>query len=307
MKKESVIRIATRASQLALWQSRFVASKLIALNPDLRIEFVEITTEGDRVLDMSLSKIGGKGLFIKELEVALLESRADLAVHSMKDLPNAISPEFCIASILGREDARDVLVTSNGYDLTTLPAGATVGTSSLRRRSQILALRRDLNIRDLRGNVTTRLEKQQSGQYDAIVLAAAGLKRLGLISTKCGYFGLDELVPAVGQGAIGVEVCTARTDVQSLVAPLNCESSANCVKAERSMNKILNGSCQVPIGGHAVIKNDKLVLTGVVASIDGQLLINRRLAAPKSDAERLGETLANRLIEAGADKILSAV
>jgi hydroxymethylbilane synthase len=307
LKKESVIRIATRASQLALWQSRFVASKLIALNPDLRIEFIEITTEGDRVLDMSLSKIGGKGLFIKELEVALLESRADLAVHSMKDLPNAISPEFCIASILGREDARDVLVTSNGYDLTTLPAGATVGTSSLRRRSQILALRRDLNIRDLRGNVTTRLEKQQSGQYDAIVLAAAGLKRLGLISEKCAYLGLDELVPAVGQGAIGVEVCTARTDVQSLVAPLNCESSANCVKAERSMNKILNGSCQVPIGGHAVIKNDKLVLTGVVASIDGQLLINRRLAAPKSDAERLGETLANRLIEAGADKILSAV
>jgi hydroxymethylbilane synthase len=307
LKKERVIRIATRTSQLALWQSHFVASKLIAFNPDLRVEFIKITTEGDKVLDRSLSKIGGKGLFIKELEVAMLDGKADLAVHSMKDLPNAISPDFSIGAILKREDARDVLVTNEGYNLATLPFGATVGTSSLRRRSQILALRGDLKICDLRGNVTTRLEKQKEGQYDAIVLAAAGLKRLELISSRCSYFDLDELVPAVGQGAIGVEICAERYDIQSLVAPLNCNESADCVRAERSMNKFLNGSCQVPIGGHAIIYNDKLVLTGVVASIDGQVLINQRLEGSKGDAEELGENLANRLIEAGADEILAVV
>jgi hydroxymethylbilane synthase len=307
LKKERVIRIATRASQLALWQSHFVASKLIALNPDLRIEFIKIITEGDRVLDMSLSKIGGKGLFIKELEVAMLEGKADLAVHSMKDLPNSLSSDFCIGAILKREDSRDVLVTNEGNTLSTLPVGATVGTSSLRRRSQILALRGDLNICDLRGNVTTRLEKQKDGQYDAIVLAAAGLKRLELISSSCSYFDLDELVPAVGQGAIGIEIRAEGDDIQSLVAPLICDESADCIRAERSMNKLLNGSCQVPIGGHAVIEKDMLVLTGVVASIDGQVLIKQRLEGPKSAAEELGAKLAYRLIEAGADEILAAV
>jgi len=298
------LRIATRASQLALWQTRHVADLLTAQNPRLVIELLPITTEGDRILDRPLARIGGKGLFIKELEVALLEDRADIAVHSMKDVPAELPDELHIAAILEREDPADVLVSATGVTLAELPAGSRVGTSSLRRRSQLLERRPDLAIADLRGNVPTRLGRLASGQYDAIVLAAAGLVRLGLLSGQCRRLGIDEVLPAVGQGAIGIECRRDDGRVNALVALLADADTADCVGAERAMNAMLGGSCQVPIAGHARIRDGELVLNGLVASVDGSEMVRQTARGPRGEATRIGRELGQALLAAGAADIL---
>lgn len=299
-----VVRIATRASELALWQSRHVAAELEAAWPGLTIELVPITTAGDRILDRPLAAIGGKGLFIKELEVALFEGRADFAVHSMKDVPWELPEELHIPVILAREDARDVLFSAAGSALLDLPQGARVGTSSLRRRSQLLALRPDLELLDLRGNVPTRIGRLAHGDYDAIVLAAAGLKRLGLFSAGACALSTEDMLPAVGQGAIGIECRRGDLHVERLIAPLHDTSTAVCVAAERAMNARLGGSCTVPVAGHALLDGQNLRLRGLVAAVDGEELVRQTASGAASEAERIGNALGQALLAAGADRIL---
>ena len=299
-----VVRIATRASELALWQSRHVAAELEAAWPGLTIELVPITTTGDRILDRPLAAIGGKGLFIKELEVALFEGRADFAVHSMKDVPWELPEELHIPVILAREDARDVLFSAAGSALLDLPQGARVGTSSLRRRSQLLALRPDLELLDLRGNVPTRIGRLAHGDYDAIVLAAAGLKRLGLFSAGACALSTEDMLPAVGQGAIGIECRRGDLQVERLIAPLHDTSTAVCVAAERAMNARLGGSCTVPVAGHALLDGQNLRLRGLVAAVDGEELVRQTASGAASEAERIGNALGQALLAAGADRIL---
>lgn len=299
-----VVRIATRASELALWQSRHVAAELEAAWPGLTIELVPITTTGDRILDRPLAAIGGKGLFIKELEVALFEGRADFAVHSMKDVPWELPEELHIPVILAREDARDVLFSAAGSALLDLPQGARVGTSSLRRRSQLLALRPDLELLDLRGNVPTRIGRLAHGDYDAIVLAAAGLKRLGLFSAGACALSTEDMLPAVGQGAIGIECRRGDLHVERLIAPLHDTSTAVCVAAERAMNARLGGSCTVPVAGHALLDGQNLRLRGLVAAVDGEELVRQTASGAASEAERIGNALGQALLAAGADRIL---
>ena len=299
-----VVRIATRASELALWQSRHVAAELEAAWPGLTIELVPITTTGDRILDRPLAAIGGKGLFIKELEVALFEGRADFAVHSMKDVPWQLPEELHIPVILAREDARDVLFSAAGSALLDLPQGARVGTSSLRRRSQLLALRPDLELLDLRGNVPTRIGRLTHGDYDAIVLAAAGLKRLGLFSAGACALSTEDMLPAVGQGAIGIECRRGDLQVERLIAPLHDTSTAVCVAAERAMNARLGGSCTVPVAGHALLDGQNLRLRGLVAAVDGEELVRQTASGAASEAEHIGNALGQALLAAGADRIL---
>ena len=300
----TLVRIATRASELALWQSRHVAAALEAAWPGLKTELVPMTTTGDRILDRPLALIGGKGLFIKELEVAMLEGRADIAVHSMKDVPWELPEELHLAAILRREDPRDVLLSASGQSLDLLPHGARVGTSSLRRRSQLLALRPDLNLLDLRGNVPTRLGRLQQGDYDAIVLAAAGLKRLGLYGATAHALSAEHMLPAVGQGAIGIECRRGDTDIETLLAPLHDEQTACCVRAERAMNARLGGSCTVPVAGHAELLDGQLQLRGLVAAVDGKDIVRHTASGSSSDAERIGDQLGQALLGAGADRIL---
>lgn len=304
MSMPDVVRIATRASELALWQSRHVAAELEAAWPGLTIELVPITTTGDRILDRPLAAIGGKGLFIKELEVALFEGRADFAVHSMKDVPWELPEELHIPVILAREDARDVLFSAAGSALLDLPQGARVGTSSLRRRSQLLALRPDLELLDLRGNVPTRIGRLAHGDYDAIVLAAAGLKRLGLFSAGACALSTEDMLPAVGQGAIGIECRRGDLQVERLIAPLHDTSTAVCVAAERAMNARLGGSCTVPVAGHALLDGQNLHLRGLVAAVDGEELVRQTASGAASEAERIGNALGQALLAAGADRIL---
>lgn len=304
MSMPDVVRIATRASELALWQSRHVAAELEAAWPGLTIELVPITTTGDRILDRPLAAIGGKGLFIKELEVALFEGRADFAVHSMKDVPWELPEELHIPVILAREDARDVLFSAAGSALLDLPQGARVGTSSLRRRSQLLALRPDLELLDLRGNVPTRIGRLAHGDYDAIVLAAAGLKRLGLFSAGACALSTEDMLPAVGQGAIGIECRRGDLHVERLIAPLHDTSTAVCVAAERAMNARLGGSCTVPVAGHALLDGQNLRLRGLVAAVDGEELVRQTASGAASEAERIGNALGQALLAAGADRIL---
>lgn len=300
----TLVRIATRASELALWQSRHVAAALEAAWPGLVTELVPMTTTGDRILDRPLALIGGKGLFIKELEVAMLEGRADIAVHSMKDLPWALPDEFQLAAILRREDPRDVLLSANAHTLAALPRGARVGTSSLRRRSQLLAARPDLELLDLRGNVPTRLGRLQRGDYDAIVLAAAGLKRLGLYGDTAHALAAAEMLPAVGQGAIGIECRRNAADLETLLAPLHDEPTACCVRAERAMNARLGGSCTVPVAGHAELHDGTIDLRGLVAAVDGRDIVRQTASGPATDAEQIGDHLGQALLSAGADRIL---
>lgn len=277
--------IATRESALALWQAEHVKARLQALYPDLEIQLLGMTTQGDRILDVTLNKIGGKGLFVKELETALAEGRADLAVHSLKDVPMHLPEGFALAAILQREDPRDALVSNHYASLEALPAGAVVGTSSLRRESQLRARFPHLVVKPLRGNVQTRLRKLDEGEFDAIVLAAAGLKRLGLTERIRLELSPEQSLPAVGQGALGIEIRADREDVLALLAPLNDAETAACVTAERAMSRALGGSCQVPLGGYAELQHGMLTLRAFVAEPDGRVVYTAQAQAPAAEAE----------------------
>ncbi|WP_338659461.1 hydroxymethylbilane synthase [Pectobacterium araliae] len=303
----NIIRIATRQSPLALWQARYVQQRLNHLYPDLFVELVPMVTRGDIILDTPLAKVGGKGLFVKELELALLEGRADIAVHSMKDVPVEFPDGLGLTTICERDDPRDAFV-SNRYDsLEQLPEGSCVGTSSLRRQCQLRARRPDLVIRDLRGNVGTRLSKLDNGEYDAIILAVAGLKRLGLEERIRSALSPEASLPAVGQGAIGIECRLNDERIRQLLAPLNHTATAARVLAERAMNVRLEGGCQVPIGSYAELEGDTLWLRALVGAPDGSQMIVGERRGSVSDAEQVGIALAEELLAKGASAILQAV
>ncbi|MHB1332836.1 MAG: hydroxymethylbilane synthase [Sulfuriferula sp.] len=299
--------IASRESALAMWQAEHIAERLRGLYPAMRVTILGMTTQGDQILDSPLSKIGGKGLFVKELETAMTEGRAHIAVHSIKDVPMNLPEGFQLAVIGEREDPRDAFVSSTYASLDALPAGARVGTSSLRRECQLRARYPQLSIEPLRGNVQTRLRKLDGGQYDAIILAAAGLKRLGLSARIREELSPEQSLPAVGQGALGIECLAGRDDLLALLAPLNHDSTADCVRAERAMSRTLGGSCQVPLGAYAEIADGVLSLRGFVAEIDGSRIISGSVAGPSQDAERLGCELADQLLAQGAGAILEAL
>ncbi|OCW96288.1 hydroxymethylbilane synthase [Alishewanella sp. HH-ZS] len=301
------IRIATRKSALALWQAEFVKAELLKHHPELTVELVPMSTQGDKILDTPLAKIGGKGLFVKELETAMLEDRADIAVHSMKDVPVEFPDGLMLSTICEREDPRDAFVSNQFRSIAELPPGAVVGTSSLRRQCQLKAQRPDLQVRDLRGNVNTRLAKLDNGEFAAIILAAAGLLRLGFAERIAGYLPVDQSLPANGQGAVGIECRTSDQRVQALLAPLEHGITRNCVLAERAMNRRLQGGCQVPIGAFATQHGEQITLRGLVGSLDGSEIIRDQVQGPASSAEALGQQLAERLLVAGAGKILTAV
>lgn len=300
------LRIATRKSPLALWQAEYVKASLLKHHPQLTVELVTFTTQGDKILDTPLAKIGGKGLFVKELEQAMLAGDADLAVHSMKDVPMECPEGLAITTICEREDPTDAFVSNHFASLEALPLGAIVGTSSLRRQCQLRALRPDLEIRDLRGNVGTRLGRLDNGEYDAIILASAGLKRLGLEQRIAQ--SLTQLLPAVGQGAVGIEARSNDAELLALLAPLHHLPTALCVQAERAMNRRLQGGCQVPIAGFATLDNQQLILNALVGSLDGQSVLRYQAQTTDlSTIEQLGENVADGLLAQGADKVLAAV
>lgn len=301
------LKIATRQSPLALWQAEHIRQRLQQLHPDLQVELVPFVTQGDKILDTPLAKIGGKGLFVKELEQALLDGRADIAVHSMKDVPMELPEGLTLAVICQRENPFDAFVSNSYAHFDDLPQGATVGTSSLRRKCQILYKRPDLNIIDLRGNVGTRLAKLDDGQYDAIILASAGLKRLGLHERIRHTLDAELSLPAVGQGALGIECRTEDTAILQLIAPLADAETTQCVVAERAFNRYLQGGCQVPIAGFAAIQQDNLQIQGRVGSLDGQVLLKAEQCGAIEDAQRLGEQLAQQLLAQGAGELLGQV
>lgn len=301
------IIIASRESQLAMWQAHFIRNRLLELYPQTEITILGMTTKGDQILDISLSKIGGKGLFIKELEQALADGRADIAVHSMKDVPMNMPPGFMLAAITEREDPCDAFVSNNYASLEELPAGSIVGTSSLRRESQVRARFPHLQVRPLRGNVQTRLRKLDEEEYSAIILAAAGLKRLELAYRIRSLLTPEVSLPAVGQGALGIECREDRPDLAQWLAPLHHAATAHCVEAERAMSRVLGGSCQVPLGGFAEISEDVLTLRGFVATPDGTKMIADKLHGKPEDRELIGQQLAKNLKSQGADEILAAL
>ena len=301
------IVIATRESPLALWQAEYVKSRLEALYPGCRVELLGMTTRGDQILDRTLSKVGGKGLFVKELETALLDSRADIAVHSMKDVPAELVDPFCIAAILEREDPLDAFVSSKYASLDDMPPGAVVGTSSLRREAQIHAHYPYLAVAPLRGNLGTRLRKLDEGQYDAIVLAAAGLKRLGLGERIRSRLADTVSLPAAGQGALAIEALSARPEVAAWLAPLVDSDTTACVTAERALTCSLGGGCEVPIGAHALIENGELWLRAFVATPDGNRFARAELRGAPSDATTIGLSVADALRAEGAAAILAAL
>ena len=304
---EKTLKIATRQSPLALWQANYVKDRLQQLYPDLTIELVPMVTKGDVILDSPLAKIGGKGLFVKELENALLTQEADIAVHSMKDVPMQFPEGLGLAVICQREDPRDAFVSHSYRTFAELPQGAVVGTSSLRRQCQLKALRPDLDIRSLRGNVGTRLSKLDNGDYDAIILASAGLIRLGLADRIASFIDIEQSLPAAGQGAVGIECRTDDAQVQALLAPLADAETTYCVLAERAMNNHLQGGCQVPIGGYAVLQQGQLYLRALVGDIDGSRIIRAEGKSAVENAEVLGVKIAEQLLAQGADKILQAI
>lgn len=303
----TLLKIATRQSPLALWQAEHIKARLLALHPELQVELVTFVTQGDKILDTPLAKIGGKGLFVKELENALLDGRADLAVHSMKDVPMELPEGLALAVICEREDPRDAFVSNHYSTLDDLPQGATLGTSSLRRKSQIHAYRPDLNIVDLRGNVGTRLGKLDAGLYDAIILAAAGLKRLELGTRIRDFLSPQLSLPAVGQGALGLECRNNDQAVLDLIQPLADQDTMICVSAERAFNHRLQGGCQVPIAGFATLHGQELLMEGRVGSVDGQTLLKESIRGSLQQAEQLGRELADRLLARGADRLLAAL
>ncbi len=301
-----ILKIATRQSPLALWQAEHIRARLEAMHADLKVELVTFVTQGDKILDTPLAKIGGKGLFVKELEEALLDGRADLAVHSMKDVPMALPEGLTLAVICEREDPLDAFVSNTYNSFAELPHGAKVGTSSLRRKCQILKQRPDLEIIDLRGNVGTRLSKLDAGLYDAIILASAGLKRLGLADRIRHTLQLEISLPAVGQGALGLECRAADQAVLDLILPLLHDETDICVRAERAFDAYLEGGCQVPIAGYASLSQGQLHIEGRVGSVDGATLLKVELKGTPEQAEQLGETLAQKLLEQGAGDLLKA-
>lgn len=301
------LRIATRKSLLALWQAEYVKAELEKHHPGLVVELVPLTSRGDKILDVPLAKVGGKGLFVKELETALLEGDADIAVHSMKDVPMEFPEGLGLAVICPREDARDAFVSNRFAALDELPQGAVVGTSSLRRQCQLLAARPDLEIKFLRGNVQTRLQKLDDGEYDAIILAAAGLIRLELNTRIRAYIEPEISLPAGGQGAVGIECRMDDVNTIELLKPLHHFLTAEQVSAERAMNRRLQGGCQVPIACYALHRNSELWLRGLVGAPDGSQMLFDEISGPVADAEQMGIALADRLLAAGADKILAAV
>ncbi|MBF7681731.1 hydroxymethylbilane synthase [Acinetobacter sp. B5B] len=301
------LKIATRKSPLALWQAEHIKSRLEQLHQGLNVELVTFVTQGDKILDTPLAKIGGKGLFVKELENALLDGRADLAVHSMKDVPMQLPEGLELAVICEREDPLDAFVSNQYTSFAQLPQGAVVGTSSLRRKSQLLHHRSDLVIKDLRGNVGTRLSKLDDGQYDAIVLASAGLKRLGLHERIRHTLDSTLSLPAVGQGALGLECRSNDQAVLSYIQPLRDEKTEVCVRAERAFNAYLEGGCQIPIAGYAVLQDGCISMEGRVGSIDGHQLLKVQRQASSVDAVALGEHIAKDLLALGAGELLNAL
>jgi hydroxymethylbilane synthase len=298
------VRIATRKSPLAMWQAEHVAAALRAAHPGLEVEILGMSTQGDKILDTPLAKIGGKGLFVKELEERMLSDDADIAVHSMKDVPVELPEGLHLSVILEREDPRDAFVSNHHASLVALPEGARVGTSSLRRQCQLADRRPDLEIIPLRGNVNTRLRKLDDGEYDAIILASAGLLRLGFAERIRSFISTDDSLPAIGQGAIGIECRADDKRTNELLAPLHHADTADRVFAERAMNKRLEGGCQVPIGGHATLDGDTLQLRGLVGTVDGSEIVRAEISGPRAEAGRLGTALGEELLEHGAAQIL---
>jgi len=304
---DSKLRIATRKSPLALWQANHVRDALMTRNPGLEVELFTMTTQGDKILDTPLAKVGGKGLFVKELELGILEGRADLAVHSMKDVPVEFPEGLGLAAILVREDPRDALISNVFTSIDTLPEGARVGTSSLRRQCQLRARRPDLEVLDLRGNVNTRLAKLDNGDYDAILLAAAGVKRMGWEDRITELLPPEQFLPAIGQGAIGIEIRVADDKVSRVVKALNDGQTATRIRAERALNERLQGGCQVPIAGYSEISHGVMVLRALVGRPDGTELVQGVISGKPEDAEELGQVLADDLLSRGAKQILDEV
>ncbi len=298
------IRIATRRSPLAMWQAEHVAGRLAALAPEAEIEFVKVVTKGDRILDAPLAKIGGKGLFTKEIEEALLDRRADLAVHSMKDVPTELPEGLCLRAYLPREDARDVVIAREGAGLAGLPRDARIGTSSLRRTAQLAARFPGFRFVPLRGNVGTRIARLERGEVDAVVLAAAGVRRLGMEDRVSEWLGPDVVLPAVGQGVIGVETRAGDGAIERLVARLADADATDCVRAERAFLRRLGGGCQAPIAAHARVDGDALAIEGMVAELDGSRVIRKGVEGPRAEAEALGTRLAEAVLDAGGGAIL---
>ena len=305
MRKE--IRIGTRSSALALWQAEWVKSELEKKYPGLKVSLTKIKTTGDKILDVPLAKVGGKGLFVKEIEEAMLANEIDIAVHSMKDVPTFFPDGLHLSCITKREDPRDALLTRNKVKFSDLPKGANVGTSSLRRQAQLMNIRPDFVIHQLRGNVDTRIRKLKEGQYDAIILAAAGVKRLGLAGNVTEYMDPEISLPAIGQGALGIECRVDDRELNDMIAFFNHADSRVCVTGERALLRRLEGGCQVPIACYGEMKNGYLHLTGLVGSVDGKRIIKDTIEGAPDKAEKLGVTLAETLLSRGADVILREV
>ena len=299
--------IASRESMLAMWQAEHIKGRLKALYPDCEVEILGMTTRGDQILDRTLSKIGGKGLFIKELEQALQDGRADLAVHSIKDVPMELPEGFALAAIGERASPFDAFVSNQYARLEEMPAGAIVGTSSLRREAQLRAKFPHLTIKPLRGNVQTRLSKLDNGDYDAVILAAAGLQRLGLDGRIREILSPADSLPAAGQGALGIEIAARRTDLADILRPLNHEETAACVTAERALARALGGSCQVPLAAYCVMEDGLLTLNGLVGHPDGSVIIEASAQAPAAYADALGRAVAKRLADDGSEELIAAV
>lgn len=306
MPVDSIV-IASRESLLAMWQAEHVQARLRDRHPGLGVSILGMTTEGDRFLDVSLARIGGKGLFVKELEQAMVDGRADIAVHSMKDVPMTLPEGFVLPAILEREDPRDAFVSNHYRSLSELPPGSVVGTSSLRRESQLRARYPSLDVQPLRGNVQTRLRKLDEGQYAAIILAAAGLRRLGLSDRIAALLSPEESLPAVGQGAVGIECRGDRAALVDTLAALGDPVTTACVRAERAMSRALAGSCTVPLGGFAQVAGDTMRVRGFVASPDGRRMVSDEVSGAPAECEALGRALAQRLTALGAAEILAAL
>lgn len=307
MLKPGKLVIATRASRLALWQARHVQSLLQTLYPECQVSLLEMTTRGDQILDRTLSKVGGKGLFVKELETALLDGRADLAVHSLKDVPVDLGPPFSMPVIMQRDDPRDAFVSNDYQSLETLPEGAVVGTSSLRREAQIRERFPHLVVKPLRGNLDTRLSKLDRGEYHAIILASVGLKRLELDHRIRSVLDVEDSLPAAGQGALGIEILEERHDLAHWLEPLSHAETSLCAQAERAVSRALGGSCQVPLAAYATIKGSALCIQGLVASPDGRTIIRATEQGDSSCAVALGDRVARKLLDSGARAILDAL
>lgn len=305
MKK--TIKIGTRGSQLALWQANWVKSELEKKNPGLAVEIIKIKTTGDKILDVPLAKVGGKGLFVKEIEEALLRGDIHLAVHSMKDVPTDLPKELHLSAITEREDPRDALISKDKRLFNELPERAKIGTSSLRRQAQLLHIRPDFRIQQLRGNLDTRIRKLTTEDLDAIIVAAAGVRRMGWQDKITEYLSIDDSLPAIGQGALGIECRIDDKEINNLLEPFNHHETSVCVKAERALLKKLEGGCQVPIAAYGIIKDKKINLMGLVASVDGTEMHKEKIEGKLEDAEKIGIELAEKLLSRGADKVLQEV